>query len=65
MTISEMICKLQEIKCEYGDLPVAVYEQDFFLHDVKYVRMKGLVNYDERRKKAVEMWCGKRHVVVF
>lgn len=65
MTISELICRLQSVKCENGDLPVAVYTDNFFLLEAKEVRVKGLVKYDEARLKAVEMWCGKRHVAVF
>lgn len=30
MTISELICRLQAIKCEHGDLPVTAMEDDMF-----------------------------------
>lgn len=42
MTISELICRLQAIKCEHGDLEVIFFGDNW--NQINEVRMKRLMN---------------------
>lgn len=43
MTISELICRLQAIKCEHGDLEVLFYDTEGW-NQINEVQMRRLMN---------------------
>lgn len=45
MTISELICRLQAIKCEHGDLYIAIRDDLGDMMDAKDVTTVGNVRY--------------------